>query len=557
MLRELFELNFTRVRRYFGTRRAAKAITAALFALVFVGVAVGIYQFFFYSLKYVSIYIYLRTAISLYAYELYFLFVGFLVWVSSIIVILFSLFSGKTYGLIIVSPNFRTAPKYSAISALLSSAWIYLFVLLPAVLAARTVFGISLAGVLLVLLAGVLFLVFAIYATFVEILLLSRILMAIRSTFLTLGSLVLSQVILVLIGFGLMGSRISRLDLVQALGILDLHAQQAAFSHLLANFRIFPTNLVAETMVNVQASGLGSALWPAFGILALALAVVALFYGSLRWFLPVWQILAEGSQARIADNQRARRRNIIFTRMLRSSFGAIFYKELMALFRNMRSAFWLLFLMLLWLSHVGVNILFQRNLHRYNFDNPALTSTMIALQLTIICYFLAAMILRFAFPSFSSEKNTAWIIASAPIRYSRLLWIKFSFYAAVFSLLALLVEAVNLLVLHLPVGHAFMFLLLAIVSCVLLCALGLALGAIFPNFESDDPQRLSTSIPGLTLVFSAVVYGALASLAFYQFINGAAAARLWLFMLGALLLALALMSLAATMAERVEFIKGE
>jgi hypothetical protein len=42
---------------------------------------------------------------------------------------------------------------------------------------------------------------------------------------------------------------------------------------------------------------------------------------------------------------------------------------------------------------------------------------------------------------------------------------------------------------------------------------GLALGALFPNFETDDPEILSTSFPGLTFIFTSVMYGAYAAYA--------------------------------------------
>jgi hypothetical protein len=54
----------------------------------------------------------------------------------------------------------------------------------------------------------------------------------------------------------------------------------------------------------------------------------------------------------------------------------------------------------------------------------------------------------------------------------------------------------------------------------LLVAYGLGLGAIFPNYETNDPEQLSTSLPGLGFIFGSLAYGGYGTYLFYRLLAG-------------------------------------
>ena len=170
MLQFLWQINFRRFGRYFYQSRAAKIITVALFLLVFCAVAVGIYQFFYHGFLYLEDYPYFRPALTLYSFEVFFLLIGFLVFLGSLITLLFGLFKNRRSVFIAASPKFSILPVYALYSGLMSSAWIFLFVLAPALWAGSVVFHTGFWAFVLALLASLLLLIFSVLLAYVLIL---------------------------------------------------------------------------------------------------------------------------------------------------------------------------------------------------------------------------------------------------------------------------------------------------------------------------------------------------------------------------------------------------
>jgi ABC-2 type transport system permease protein len=135
-------------------------------------------------------------------------------------------------------------------------------------------------------------------------------------------------------------------------------------------------------------------------------------------------------------------------------------------------------------------------------------------QFAVITYFVSMFVLRFAFPAFSSERRTAWILGAAPLDLSMVFTAKLRFFTILFSTLAVLFALLNTLLAPFSATLITALLLLLCIATLFLTTYGLSLGAIFPNFESDDPETLSTTMPGLGFIFGALLYGALGASAF-------------------------------------------
>ena len=67
---------YNRARHFFSSSPIARGITAFLFIVVLGFVAIGIYQFGVYGLRFITTEAYLRDALPLYVYELFFLIVS-------------------------------------------------------------------------------------------------------------------------------------------------------------------------------------------------------------------------------------------------------------------------------------------------------------------------------------------------------------------------------------------------------------------------------------------------------------------------------------------------
>ena len=137
--------------------------------------------------------------------------------------------------------------------------------------------------------------------------------------------------------------------------------------------------------------------------------------------------------------------------------------------------------------------------------------TLQAIQFVIAIYFVASFTLRFVFPSFSVEKKTAWILASAPLSFKKIFFSKYLFYTLFFVILGVSMSYINSFILNLSFASGLYSMLLFVSTVIFIVTLGLSLGALFPNTETDDPEAISTSMPGLFFTALALIYGTLSA----------------------------------------------
>ena len=131
------------------------------------------------------------------------------------------------------------------------------------------------------------------------------------------------------------------------------------------------------------------------------------------------------------------------------------------------------------------------------------------LNMALAAFVLTAVTARFAYPSVSIEGGAFWIVRAAPISIRAFLWIKFAIY--ILPLLALtevLIVATNILLQVTP----FMMWLSTITIFFMapgIIALGVGLGAAYPDFASENPAQAVTSFGGmLFMILSAAFIGA-------------------------------------------------
>lgn len=119
------------------------------------------------------------------------------------------------------------------------------------------------------------------------------------------------------------------------------------------------------------------------------------------------------------------------------------------------------------------------------------------LNMGLAAFVLSAIAARFVFPAVSMEGAAFWIIRAAPVSLKTFLWIKFFVYYVPLILMAeLLIVASNLL---LQVSPFMMVLSIITIFCLVpaLVAMGIGLGAVYPDFQSENPAQSVTSFGGL------------------------------------------------------------
>jgi ABC-2 type transport system permease protein len=121
-------------------------------------------------------------------------------------------------------------------------------------------------------------------------------------------------------------------------------------------------------------------------------------------------------------------------------------------------------------------------------------------------FVVAAICLRFAFPSVSAEGKAFWVMQVAPVSYRDLLRVKVLVYGVPLTLVALLLTAVANIILNAnSVVWTFTLVGAAMLAMTLVC-LGVGMGAISPQFNAENPLQVGLSLGGFAYMAIALLY---------------------------------------------------
>lgn len=128
------------------------------------------------------------------------------------------------------------------------------------------------------------------------------------------------------------------------------------------------------------------------------------------------------------------------------------------------------------------------------------------LNLGLAGFVVAAIAARFVFPAMSIEGRMMWLLRSAPIDVRTIFWSKYRVGTYPLLLVALpLIVGTNLVLDASP----FILILTSVTMIgvtLALTALALGLGALYPNYDTENVAEIPTSFGGLIFMMSAVSY---------------------------------------------------
>ncbi len=130
---------------------------------------------------------------------------------------------------------------------------------------------------------------------------------------------------------------------------------------------------------------------------------------------------------------------------------------------------------------------------------------------------LATLTTRLIFPAFSLERKTFWILGPAPLRRKTIFRVRFwGGYAAALLIALPLITLSNQILEVSPEMTALTSGAMVLISAVLV-GLATGLGALFPDYEADNPARIASGFGGticlvLSLIYIAVTVGLLAGI---------------------------------------------
>jgi len=128
------------------------------------------------------------------------------------------------------------------------------------------------------------------------------------------------------------------------------------------------------------------------------------------------------------------------------------------------------------------------------------------LNMGLALFVLTAVTARFAYPAVSQEKNAFWLVKTSPLSIRGFLWIKFFiYYLPLLVLTEVLIVATNILLQVTP----FMMTLSTLTVFFIvpgIVAMGVGLGAAYPDFKAENPTQTITSFGGLVFMIACAGY---------------------------------------------------
>lgn len=519
MIKILLIYHLRKIARYFKTSRFAKAITALLFIGLFVLIGVGVYRVFLAGFALVMQDDFLRSALPLFSYEVFMFAIAYLVFASALISGIISLFGSRSDAWIIASPRFRIMPHYIWAQTFLASGWPLLIIGIPGLFAIGAAFNVSWYGGMLGFVALLVLAAIASCAALALIFLVIYILLLVRKN-ISLPLVALSVAVIFLIASALLFSGIIRADILHIFEATDVGAIRAGIGSILTMFRPFPSHAVSLILYSLQEGLYADAASILLALMTSGIGLYAVFAILASRYLSAWQSLQEISfvAGELKRGEVGRlRASRPFPLLFKNQVGAVFEKEARMMFRSPRDMLWAGFLGLLWLTQIALNIFIARNMRKYGVSEAAIPDIIQVFQVVIVVYFVSAFVLRFAFPSLSMEKKTAWIIASAPIDLEKVFMAKVAWFTVLFSCIGLVAGALNASILGISPESTVTLLLFIVTATATTTLFGMGIAAMFPNFETDDPQIISTSLPGLIYIVISLTYGTVGAWALYLY----------------------------------------
>jgi hypothetical protein len=527
--------------RFFKKQDSARLITAGLFFAVLVLIGVGVYLSLVSGLSAVTDSDFLRIGLPYFVYQVFLVTVLGLIFVSALITGLFMLFRNQSDAWLLVSPAYNSLLFDKFVSITLTSVWPLFVFAIPALLAMQSVFSIGIWGIVIGLISVT---ILSIMVTAVAVLLILSLASLVRY----LGNkniindgftwlLTLTATVVAILG-GLTWVHLSGLDLVSLFDVTNLEIEQADLDNVSQYFNIFPSHFSAESLLAIQLGDLRHAISITFLLGALATGATYLVSLFSKFFVHLWQFFREGTFEARTRTSLGKDQARMPSRFSSNPIKSVFTKERISLFRNKRTLFWRGFLTLLWIVVTSFDVFIQNSFTGQEIASAVMVPQFVqSLQIIVVGYFVAALVLRLVFPAFSMERDTAWSIITAPVTLSRLFWTKAVFYVATITSVSAVIAVLHVLMLSSSVSSALIFILYVLMASITLTLVGLGLGARFPNFTTDDPEELSTTLPGFGFVGISLIYGTIAAYSYYLVFTGLGLLSLFIFIVLSILLA--------------------
>lgn len=549
-------LRYYRVRigAYFSTSRGAKIVTSLIFLAAVAFMAFEVYLLFRFGFRFMARDPFLRDALFLYVTELFLLVSFILVFASALASGAGALWRSEGDDLIMASPRYGLKPYLALSRMALSSLWPLFVIMVPALLAIADAYEMSALGVLISLGSALVLVCFGALLALLVLLLAGGGLRLMsyghHTSFVSRRSVTVAAIAIFLLLLGGVWDRFRDVDLVALFQSRMLTVEVADLGPIVSQFEAFPSHIPALAIFAAANDDTDAATYEFGTLLAFVVIAAMIFMIAARLHLPLWQLAQEGRPRTRAHGKPQASASLAHAD---GPLSALFAKEAVAFVRDARGMLWFGFILLIWLFAVGANRILVAGLAEERVALGDSAGIVAGIVFASSVYFVAMAALRFVFPAFSMERKKGWLLGSAPIDQGIVFVVKLAFFAFVLSVLALGFGTLEMALFALPPSAEVMFDAAIVIAVLFVTVLALSLGAIFPNRDTDDPELLSTTAPGLAFIGIALAYGGVVAFALARYVGKGDPVVIALALIGSIAGVVYLLARARRALSRMEF----
>jgi len=240
--------------------------------------------------------------------------------------------------------------------------------------------------------------------------------------------------------------------------------------------------------------------WGAWGAdVARLWAAALLVYGALVWLAGRTYFVGYSGAQEGALRRRRHAFTTLFERRLFGAEGALLWKDRVAFFRDVKH--WSQMLLI-----VGLVFVYLFSIRRLPLDSPDLRSLVSFLNVGTAGFVIAALGLRFTFPSISLEGRSWWVLRASPLTTGQIMRQKFVFSAGPMLVVALVLGAATNGILQADRFTAWVSLGALVSVATVVCAMGVGLGALFPRFHVENIHQIESSLGGFVYMAACLFY---------------------------------------------------
>ncbi len=269
----------------------------------------------------------------------------------------------------------------------------------------------------------------------------------------------------------------------------------------------FPSAWVQQASLTLFEGNLAGSLMTAWPLAATLLAgLLVLHYGAKRFYLPSWQASLEAVENQVLSLEWIRRVLILPFRGLRREHRVVAEKEVTIFLRD-PAIFSQIFMMAAIVFVYGYNLAILPLKDLPSLYSGEINDSMVYFNGPFIGFILAAISMRFVFPSISLEGRAFWAVKASPLQPSRLMWVKFFFYLGPIWGLGLTLCYISNMLFKVtnPLLHWLSYVNVSLMAIVI-TALAIGLGALYARFDADNPLKVAGSFGGFVFMILSAVY---------------------------------------------------